>query len=50
MKENMHFINLEYDHCVAYTYKKHSFVANKMEEYLQFSTKSTANAILLFIF
>ena len=41
----------EYDHCAFYRYKTHiNFLANKMDGYLQFSTKSTAKAILLSIF
>ena len=40
-------VNLTYGHCVVYSYKMHiHFAANKMYEYLQFSTKSIAKAIL----
>ena len=51
MKGNVHLLNLEYCHCVVYRYKTHiHFVAKKMDGYLQFSTKSTAKAILPSIF
>ena len=52
MKGNVHLANLEYGHCVFYGYKKTHihFGANKIDGYLQFSTKSTAKAILPFIF
>ena len=51
MKENLHFVNLEYGNFVAYGCKTHfHFVANKMDGYLQFSTNSTGKTILLFNF
>ena len=51
MRENVYLVNLEYGHCVVYRYKTHIyFAANKMHEYLQFSTKSTAKAILPSVF
>ena len=51
MKANVHLVNLEYGRCVVYKYKTHiHFVANKMDGYLQFSTKSTAKVILSSIF
>ena len=46
MKGNVHFVNLQYGDCVVYRYKTHvCFVTNKMDGYLQFSTKSTAKVI-----
>ena len=51
MKGNVHLVYLEYGHCVFYRYKTYiHFVANKMDGYLQFSTKSTAKAIFSSIF
>ena len=51
MKENVHFVNLEYSYCVAYRCKTHFHsIANKMDGYLQFSTNSTGKKILLFNF
>ena len=51
MKGNLHLVNLEYGHCVVYKYKTHfCFVTNKMDGYLQFSTKSTAKTISYLFF
>ena len=47
MKGNVHLANVEYGHCVVYRYKTYiHFVANKIDGYLQLSTKSAAKAIL----
>ena len=47
MKGNVHLVNLEYSHCAVYRYKTHIHpVANKMERYLQFFTKSNANFVI----
>ena len=51
MEGNVHFVNLEYGHCVDSRYKAHiHVVANEMDAYLQFPTNSTARAILSSIF
>ena len=51
MKGNVHLVNLEYGHCVVYRYKTHiHFVANKMDGYLQFYSKSTTKVILSSMF
>ena len=51
MKGNVHLVNLEYSHCFVYRYKTQThFVANNIDGYLQFSTKSTAKAIFSSIF
>ena len=49
MKGNVQHVKLKCVHCVVYRYKHILFVANKLDEYLQFSTKSTAKATLSFI-
>lgn len=50
MKGNVHLVNLKYDHCVVFRYRTHIHsVANKIDGYLQLSTKTTAKAILFLL-